>query len=57
MHFFVMVGFATFIAIVFASVTSEVATARERVLYGLRVFGAFAGIGLAIAFLLYLLQR
>jgi hypothetical protein len=57
MHFFVMVGFATFIAVVFASITSEVTVARDRVIYGLRVFAAFAGMGIAIAYLLYLLQR
>ncbi|MEW6731186.1 MAG: hypothetical protein AB1489_07605 [Acidobacteriota bacterium] len=57
MHFLVMIGFALFVAIVFAGINSEISSPRSRVIYGLKVFASFIGIGLAIAWLFYLFPR
>lgn len=54
MHFLVMLGFAVFVAIVFAGVNSETLTLRNRAIYALKVFGSFIGVGLGIAWLFYL---
>lgn len=52
-HLLIMMLFAALVAVVFGVVTRE--TKRERVLYGLKVFGEFVGIGLLLAWLLYFL--
>ncbi len=52
-HFLVMVSFAALVAVVFGIVGRD--TRRERVLYGLKIFGEFVAIGLALAWLLYML--
>lgn len=52
-HFLVMMLFALIVALVFGVVARE--TLRERLLYGLKVFAEFMGIGLALAWLLYFL--
>ncbi len=57
MHFLVMVGFAIFVAAVFAGVNTETVTLQSRFIYALKVFGSFIGIGLVIAIILYLFQR
>jgi len=57
MHFIAMVLFSIIVGIVFALLNSEVTDNRSRVLYGLKVFGLFVGIGLALAFLMYPFPR
>ena len=52
-HLLVMMMFASIVALVFGVVARD--TGRERVLYGLKVFAEFMGIGLALAWLLYFL--
>jgi hypothetical protein len=52
-HVFWMAVFATLTAIVFGVVTKG--SNRDRILYGLKVFGEFMLIGLALAWLLYFL--
>ena len=52
-HFLVMTVFAAFVAVVFGIVARD--TMPERLLYGVRVFAEFLGIGLALAWLLYFL--
>jgi len=52
-HLLVMTLFALIVSVVFGSVARD--TQRERVLYGLKIFAEFMGIGLALAWLLYLL--
>jgi hypothetical protein len=48
-----MILFASIVAVVFGVVARD--TKRERVLYGVKVFAEFIGIGLALAWLLYFL--
>ena len=57
MHFIALVVFSVIVGIVFALLNSEVTDSRSRVLYGLKVFGLFVGIGLALAFLMYPFPR
>lgn len=45
--------FSSMVAVVFGVVSRD--TGRERVLYGLKVFAEFMGIGLVLAWLLYFL--
>ena len=52
-HLLVMMLFAAIVALVFGVVARD--TYRESVLYGLKVFAEFVGIGLALAWLLYFL--
>jgi hypothetical protein len=52
-----MMGFALFVAVIFAGVNSEISTLQSRIIYGLKVFGSFIGIGLAIAWVLYFFHR
>jgi hypothetical protein len=52
-HFLVMMLFACIVALIFGVVSRD--TGRERVMYGLKVFAEFMGIGLALAWLLYFL--
>jgi hypothetical protein len=46
---------AAAVAVVFGCIGRE--TKRERLLYGLKIFGEFVGVGLALAWLLYWLPR
>ncbi len=50
-HFLVMMAFAALAAVVFGTVAK--ASNRERVVYGLKVFGEFMVIGLVLAWILY----
>jgi len=52
-HLLVMLLFAGIVALVFGVVARD--TTRDRVMYGLKVFAEFVGIGLALAWLLYFL--
>ena len=50
-HFLVMTLFAALTAVVFGAMTKD--TPRERVIYGLKVFGEFIAFGLVLAWILY----
>jgi len=50
-HFFVMTVFAVLTSVVFGAVAKD--TARERWLYGLKVFAEFMVIGLVLGWILY----
>jgi hypothetical protein len=52
-HFLAMVIFSALVSVVFAALSSEHNDRAERFRYGLKVFGYFVGIGLAIAWVLY----
>ena len=52
-HFLLMIIFATAVAVVFGVTGRSVG--KERLRYGLKVFAEFVGVGLALAWLLYLL--
>ncbi|HZS44855.1 MAG TPA: hypothetical protein VFC63_07105 [Blastocatellia bacterium] len=57
MHFLAMILFSLIVGIVFALLNSEITGGRARLLYGLKVFGLFVGIGLALAYLMYPFPR
>jgi hypothetical protein len=46
-----MIAFAALVAVVFGTIGRE--TTRASVLYGLKIFAEFLGIGLALAWILY----
>lgn len=50
-HFLVMALFAALASIVFSAMAKD--TARERAIYGLKVFGEFMVIGLVLSWILY----
>ena len=50
-HFLVMALFAALASIVFGAMAKD--TARERALYGLKVFAEFMVIGLILSWILY----
>jgi hypothetical protein len=56
-HFTSMVAFSALVGIVFAVISSEHSTPMERLLYGVKVFFSFVGIGFGIAWLIYFLPR
>ncbi len=56
-HFSAMVAFSALVGIVFSVISSEHNTPMERVLYGVKVFFSFVGIGFGIAWLIYFLPR
>lgn len=49
--FLYLIGFAVFVAVAFAVMSSG--TVKEKVFYGLKVFGQFVGISLVLAWILY----
>ena len=55
MHLLAMILFAGFVSAVFAGLNGENPTPQVRLVYGLKVFGSFMGIGLALAWIMYLL--
>ena len=50
-HFLVMTLFAILSSVVFGAVAKD--TARERLLYGIKVFAEFMAIGLVLSWILY----
>lgn len=52
-HFLALAAFSAIVAVVFAALSSEHHDAPERIKYGIKVFGSFVLIGLAIAWVLY----
>ncbi len=55
MHLLLMSLFAAVVACVMAVIDPERQTASARVVYGLKVFAAFMGIGLVIGWVMYFL--
>ncbi len=56
-HFTALIVFSGLVGIAFAALSSEHSNTRERLLYGLKVFGSFVGIGYGIAWVLFFLPR
>ncbi len=54
-HFAAMLLFAALVSVVFAVITKD--TTRARLLYGVKSFGMFIGIALALGWLMFLLAR
>lgn len=54
-HLSVVILFAALVSVVFGVVARD--TNRERMLYGVKVFAEFIGIGLALAWLLFFFPR
>jgi hypothetical protein len=52
-HFLALVLYSVLVAIVFAALSSDHRTHPERIKYGVKVFGYFVLLGLAIAWVLY----
>ncbi|HZS07073.1 MAG TPA: hypothetical protein VFD58_19710 [Blastocatellia bacterium] len=52
-HFIALIIFSALVAVVFAALSSEHHDTPDRVKYGVKVFGSFVLIGLAIAWVLY----
>jgi hypothetical protein len=50
-HFSAMVLFAFFVSVVFGVLSKD--TPRDRFIYGAKTFGAFVGIGLLLAWIMY----
>jgi hypothetical protein len=50
-HFLYLVGFALFVSVVFGAFASG--TSKERIMYGLKIFGQFIITSLVIGWLLY----
>jgi len=54
-HLFFMTLFAAIVSVVFGALSRD--TQRARVMYGLKVFAEFMGIGLILALLLYFIPN
>ena len=50
-HFLYLVGFAFFVAVVFAAIADG--TSRDRIIYGVKTFFQFVVISLVLAWILY----
>lgn len=57
MHFLMMALYAAITAIVSAGIAHDAETPRERLLYGLKVFGTYLGVGLLLSWLLFPIPR
>lgn len=54
-HFLALILFSAFVGVVFAALSSEHHDTPSRLIYALKVFGSFVGIGFLIAWALYFL--
>lgn len=54
-HLFYMTLFAAIVSVVFGALSRD--TQKTRLMYGLKVFAEFMGIGLALALLLYFIPN
>lgn len=52
-HFLYLIGFGAIVGVVFGALLDG--TSKERVVYGLKIFGQFIGISLVLAWLFYFL--
>ncbi len=50
-HFTALLLFSFLVSVVFGLLTKN--TPRERVIYGVKIFGAFVGIALALGWIMY----
>lgn len=57
MHFLMMALYAAITAIVSAGIAPNVHTTRDRVRYGLKVFGMYLGVGLLLSWILFPIPR
>ena len=57
MHFLMMALYAAITAIVSAGIAPNVNTNRERVRYGLKVFGMYLGVGFLLSWILFAIPR
>jgi hypothetical protein len=53
MHFILMSTFAAVVATVLAAIDPERHEPKERVVHGLKIFGLFLAVGVAIGWVLY----
>ena len=53
MHVIMMSLYSAIAAIVLATIDPKSETTRERIRHGLKIFGAFLGIGLLLSWVLY----
>lgn len=53
MHVIMMSFYSAIAAIVLATIDPKAETTRERIRHGLKIFGAFLGIGLLLSWVLY----
>ena len=57
MHFLMMTLYAAITAIVSAGIAPNLSSNRARLLYGLKVFGMYLGVGLALSWMLFAIPR
>jgi hypothetical protein len=57
MHFLMMALYAAITAIVSAGIAPNMQTTRDRVRYGLKVFGMYLGVGLLLSWILFPIPR
>jgi|EndMetStandDraft_2_1072991.scaffolds.fasta_scaffold782363_2 hypothetical protein len=57
MHFLMMALYAAITAIVSAGIAPNMQTTRDRVKYGLKVFGMYLGVGLVLSWVLFPIPR
>lgn len=57
MHFLMMALYAAITAIVSAGIAPNVQTTRDRVMYGLKVFGMYLGVGFLLSWVLFAIPR
>jgi hypothetical protein len=57
MHFLMMTLYAMITAIVSAGIAPNLNSNRERLLYGLKVFGMYLGVGFLLSWVLFAIPR
>jgi hypothetical protein len=57
MHFLMMTLYAAITAIVSAGIAPNMNNNRDRLLYGLKVFGMYLGVGLLLSWVLFPIPR
>lgn len=57
MHFLMMALYAAITATVSAGIAPNLDTTRDRVKYGLKVFGTYLGVGLLLSWVLFPIPR
>ena len=57
MHFLMMALYAAITAIVSEGIAPNVQTTRDRVLYGVKVFGMYLGVGFLLSWILFAIPR
>jgi hypothetical protein len=57
MHFWMMTLYAAITAIVSAGIAPNLDSSRDRLVYGLKVFGMYLGVGLVLSWVLFAIPR